>query len=229
VREEDAEFIVKLRTNPQNARFIHDTNPSVENQRIWIRQYKEREKNGKEYYFIFFDRNKPVGLYRLYNIHDLTYTGGSWICADNIPFEQAVATAVITREIAFEIIGFEYEDGFKAKWNLKKGGEYSWVNDPLSVDEIGCIHTSQGIDLNYCGVIIGKDLIYRDGKIQIDTETHPTKDKAFCRKTDRELVKKIIRNTYYVLLTRGIKGCYIYCEDKALNDYIKSLIIDEVN
>jgi DUF2075 family protein len=124
---------------------------------------------------------------------------------------------------------FEYEDGFKAKWNLKKGGEYSWVNDPLSVDEIGCIHTSQGIDLNYCGVIIGKDLIYRDGKIQIDTETHPTKDKAFCRKTDRELVKKIIRNTYYVLLTRGIKGCYIYCEDKALNDYIKSLIIDEVN
>ncbi|MBQ7277546.1 MAG: DUF2075 domain-containing protein [Bacilli bacterium] len=79
--------------------------------------------------------------------------------------------------------------------------------------------------MNYCGVIIGKDLIYKDGKIQIDTETHPTKDKAFCRNTDRELVKRIIRNTYYVLLTRGIKGCYIYCEDKALNDYIKSLII----
>ena len=120
---------------------------------------------------------------------------------------------------------FSYDDGFKAKWNLAKNGEYSWANDPLSVSEIGCIHTCQGIDLNYCGVIIGKDLIYKDGKIQIDTETHPTKDKAFCRNTDRELVKRIIRNTYYVLLTRGIKGCYIYCEDKALNDYIKSLII----
>ena len=112
VREEDAEFVVEMRTNPQNARFIHDTNPSIENQRAWIRQYMEREKEGEEYYFIFFDGNKPVGLYRLYSIHDLTYTGGSWICADNIPFEQAVATAVITREIAFEIIGFEYEDGF---------------------------------------------------------------------------------------------------------------------
>ena len=120
---------------------------------------------------------------------------------------------------------FDYNDGFKAKWNLFKSGEYSWANDPLSIDEIGCIHTSQGIDLNYCGVIIGKDLVYRDGKVQIDTETHPTKDKAFCKKTDRELVKRIIRNTYYVLLTRGIKGCYIYCEDDALNKYINSLII----
>ena len=75
--------------------------------------------------------------------------------------------------------------------------------------------------MNYCGVIIGKDLIYKDGKIQIDTETHQTKDKAFCRNTDRELVKRIIRNTYYVLLTRGIKGCYIYCVDKNLQEYLK--------
>lgn len=119
---------------------------------------------------------------------------------------------------------FEYNDGFKAKWNLFRN-EYSWASDPLSLSEIGCIHTCQGIDLNYCGVIIGKDLIYRDGKVQIDTKTHPTKDKAFCKKTDREIVKKIIRNTYYVLLTRGIKGTYVYCEDKALNDYIKTLII----
>lgn len=120
---------------------------------------------------------------------------------------------------------FEYDDGYKAKWNLFKSGDYSWANDPQSIDEIGCIHTCQGLDLNYCGVIIGKDLTYENGNIVINTETHPTKDKAFCKKTDRNLVKKIIRNTYYVLLTRGIKGCYVYCEDKALNEYIKSLII----
>lgn len=123
---------------------------------------------------------------------------------------------------------FEYSDGYKAKWNLrnkKQSGDYSWANDPKSVAEIGCIHTCQGIDLNYCGVIIGKDLVYKDGQIQFNTEVHPTKDKAYCKKTDREVVKKIIRNTYYVLLTRGIKGCYVYCEDKDLNEYIKSRII----
>ena len=122
---------------------------------------------------------------------------------------------------------FVYDDGFKAKWNLRTGvgSDYSWLNDPASINEIGCIHTCQGLDLNYCGVIIGKDLIYRNGKIVIDTETHPTSDKAFNRGTSRDLVRKIIRNTYYVLLTRGIKGCFVYCEDKALNDFIKSMII----
>lgn len=122
---------------------------------------------------------------------------------------------------------FEYSDGYKVKWNLYKKGEYSWANDPMSVTEIGCIHTSQGIDLNYCGVIIGKDMTYKDGTIQINTETHPSMDRSFFKNTDRELVKKIIRNTYYVLLTRGIKGCYVFCEDKALNEHLKSLIIQE--
>ncbi len=120
---------------------------------------------------------------------------------------------------------FDYPDGFKAKWNLNNQNNYSWVEDPYSIDEIGCIHTCQGLDLNYCGVIIGKDLIYRNGKIEIDTEQHPSSDKAYNKKTPRDLVKKIIRNTYYVLLTRGIKGCYVYCEDKALNDYVKTLIV----
>ena len=122
---------------------------------------------------------------------------------------------------------FIYDDGFKAKWNLRAGvsSNYSWLNDPTSINEIGCIHTCQGLDFPYVGVIIGKDLIYRNGEILIDTEKHPTSDKAYNKNTPRDLVKKIIRNTYYVLLTRGIKGCYVYCEDKELNEYLKSLVI----
>ena len=50
VREEDAEFIVKLRTNERNARFIHATSPNIEHQQEWIRNYKEREINGVDYY-----------------------------------------------------------------------------------------------------------------------------------------------------------------------------------
>ena len=69
VREEDAEFILKLRLDPQNARFIHDTNPSVIEQKKWISQYKRREQMGGEYYFLFEFLGVPQGVYRLYNRH----------------------------------------------------------------------------------------------------------------------------------------------------------------
>ncbi len=114
---------------------------------------------------------------------------------------------------------------FRAKWNLFRAIDYSWLNDPESVNEVGCVHSSQGLDMNYCGVIIGDDLVYRDGHICIDTETHPSKDRAFFSTTPRDVVRKIIRNTYNVLLTRGMKGTYVYCKDKALGEYLKSLII----
>ena len=115
---------------------------------------------------------------------------------------------------------------FAKKWNLQSGSgvtAYSWVDDPLSVDEIGCVHTCQGVDLNYCGVIIGKDLVYRDGKIQFDKTKNFDKT-ARIKSAEDELAKRLIQNTYYVLLTRGIMGTYVYCEDEALNSYLKSLL-----
>ena len=117
---------------------------------------------------------------------------------------------------------------FKAKWNLRckeVGTEYSWVSDPLSVDEVGCIHTCQGLDMNYCGVIIGKDLLFRNGKLCFDKSANAKSDQASqIRTTDDETAQKLIRNTYNVLLTRGMKGTYVYCEDKDLRDYLKSFI-----
>ncbi len=120
---------------------------------------------------------------------------------------------------------------FKAKWNLRcnsLGNEYSWLNDPDSTEEIGCIYTCQGLDLNYCGVIIGKELKYRDGKIVYDKNEHATTDIASgIRNLDDDRAKRLIRNTYNVLLTRGMLGTYVYCEDKELRDYLKTLIIEE--
>jgi hypothetical protein len=117
---------------------------------------------------------------------------------------------------------------FKAKWNLRHAGlpaDYSWLNDPLSVDEVGCIHTCQGLDLKYCGVIIGKDIIYRDGHIQFDKSKNAKSDVASgIRNATDDMAEKLIRNTYHVLLTRGMKGTYVYCEDEQLRDYLKSLI-----
>ena len=118
------------------------------------------------------------------------------------------------------------DKSFGKKWNLQFGSgvtAYSWVDDPLSINEIGCIHTCQGVDLNYCGVIIGKDIVYREGKIQFDKTKHANTDRSGIRTASDDEAERLIKNTYYVLLTRGVLGTYVYCEDKALNDYLKSL------
>ena len=102
VREEDAEFIVRLRTDAKLGRYIHSTSENVDNQRQWIRDYIEREKTGKEYYFIFSKNNKNVGLARIYNIEEGKFTSGSWLsCSDIIG--GGVLCDIISREIAFKL------------------------------------------------------------------------------------------------------------------------------
>lgn len=129
--------------------------------------------------------------------------------------------------------GFDYDivldDGeFEAKWNLRcneVGTDYSWLNDPDSAMEVGCIHTCQGLDMNYCGVIIGRDLQYRNGKLLYCKEQIAKSDKnSGIRKADDETAAKLIRNTYYVLLTRGMLGTYVYCEDEGLREYLKGML-----
>ena len=115
-----------------------------------------------------------------------------------------------------------------AKWNLQcteVGSKYSWLNDPESVNEVGCIHTCQGLDMNYCGVIIGKDLQYRDGKIRYCQNQIAKSDRnSGIRKADSETAERLIRNTYYVLLTRGMLGTYVYCEDEGLRNHLKEML-----
>ncbi len=117
------------------------------------------------------------------------------------------------------------KDNFAKKWNLRYGSglkAYSWADDPLSINEIGCIHTCQGIDLDYCGVIIGKDITYENGKIVFHKDMHPATDLAGIRTASETDAETWIKNTYYVLLTRGIRGTFVYCEDDALREYLKS-------
>ncbi len=112
VEEQDAEFIIKLRTNPVLSRLIHDTDPSHEKQIEWIRNYKLRERKGEDYYFIFFKDNQPVGLNRMYCIHDTTFTTGSWVFSPEASFECCIAASIMVRELAFEQMGMELEDGW---------------------------------------------------------------------------------------------------------------------
>ena len=113
-------------------------------------------------------------------------------------------------------------NGFKAKWNL--ANDDHWAVNPNSFEEVGCIHTCQGMEFDYVGVFIGKDLYYKDGHVQTNRNAISKDDKTSgirLKSTSNEEADKLIRRTYKVLLTRGIKGCYIYCEDEALRNYLK--------
>lgn len=115
-------------------------------------------------------------------------------------------------------------DDFFAKWNLE--GDDIWAINPKSFEEVGCIHTCQGMEFDYVGVIIGKDLICIDNIVKTNKLAISKDDKTSkIRNCKNEvLADRLIRNTYKVLLTRGQKGCYIYCEDENLSKYIKERI-----
>ena len=114
-------------------------------------------------------------------------------------------------------------DNFKAKWNLEN--DKVWAINPSSFEEVGCIHTAQGLEFDYVGVFIGKDLIYNPitGRLESNKEAISKDDKSSgIRSAKPDKAHQLILNTYKTLLTRGQKGCYVYCEDPELRKYIKS-------
>jgi hypothetical protein len=119
-------------------------------------------------------------------------------------------------------------DGVALPWNRT---DKDWINSPTSIDEVGSIHTVQGYDLNYAGVIIGPDLRLdpESGEVRFHRESYFDRKgrenltKLGRKVTDDEL-REFVINIYRVLLTRGILGTYAYVCDPALRDYVKSRI-----
>jgi hypothetical protein len=119
---------------------------------------------------------------------------------------------------------------YKATWNLDTDGQ-AWIIKPDSVSEVGCIHTCQGLEVDYVGVIIGPDLIARNGQIITRPEERSGMDKSIhgwksLMKQDpivaKERLDAIIKNTYRTLMTRGQKGCYVYFVDDETRAYFSS-------
>ena len=120
---------------------------------------------------------------------------------------------------------------FEISWNLKNTTTFAIDED--SVHEAGCIHTSQGLEFDYVGVIIGDDMRYENGRVITDFTKRARTDQSLkgikkLYKKDPDRAKKeadeIIKNTYRTLMTRGTKGCYIYCTDRALSVYLKKCL-----
>lgn len=117
---------------------------------------------------------------------------------------------------------------FKKRWNLNTDKNL-WIIGDKSIEEIGCIHTCQGLELDYIGVIIGPDMRYENGQIITDVTQRSGNDQSvkgfkslitYNKSKALQDADEIIKNTYRTLLTRGMKGCYVYCCDKVLAEYL---------
>lgn len=123
------------------------------------------------------------------------------------------------------------EFGFQARWNLAEDGML-WILKPDSVNEIGCIHTCQGLELDYVGVIIGPDFVVRDGRVVTRPNERARTDqslKGYAKlarehpEAARKKSDEIIKNTYRTLMSRGQKGCYVYCTDSETRAYFHQM------
>jgi DUF2075 family protein len=129
-----------------------------------------------------------------------------------------------------EIPEFDY----RRRWNsAKNGGLFIMAKD--SLDEVGCIHTTQGLEVDYIGVIIGPDLVVRNGQVLTSAEKRATTDKSLQGykkllgsdpEGTRARADRIIKNTYRTLMTRGLKGCFIYCTDAETAEYFRSRLLE---
>jgi DUF2075 family protein/predicted GIY-YIG superfamily endonuclease len=116
-------------------------------------------------------------------------------------------------------------DGHKLQWNATG---IDWINTPNSINEVGCIHTSQGYDLNYAGIILGNEIIYDPIKKKICINKEQYFDKNGKNTiADIEILKKYIFNIYRTMMLRGIKGTYLYICDPELRAYFSNFIETE--
>lgn len=108
VEEQDAEFILSLRTDPKLAMHLSPTTYDLPRQQAWIRDYKQREEQGLEYYFLFeTEEHEPLGVVRLYNFIDKTYNSGSWLVKPGSDDFTAIKSDLFISSFAINELGFE--------------------------------------------------------------------------------------------------------------------------
>ncbi|MGV3594127.1 MAG: DNA/RNA helicase domain-containing protein [Sediminibacterium sp.] len=174
---------------------------------------KYREENYELYIFENFcdlhteliDRENEFGLCRM-------IAGYSWPWLSNPKLDPKPSPEVTDIEL----------DGLKFKWNST---DKDWINSANAFNEIGCIHTTQGYDLNYAVIIFGKEINYNKEKgcIEIDSN-HYFDINGKKGISDPESLKSYIVNIYKTIMYRGIRGTFIYACNKELKDYLKQHI-----
>lgn len=134
-----------------------------------------------------------------------------WISKNCKSYEEAIANGLEDIKIG----------DYKYVWNMTNQ-EFIMSNN--SINEIGCIHTLQGYDLNYVGVILGEEIDYNPITNKIEVDLNKFYDKYVKQNTDEKLVREYIINSYKVIMSRGIKGCFLYACNKNMRDYLARFV-----
>jgi DUF2075 family protein len=97
-----------------------------------------------------------------------------------------------------------------------------WASDPRGINQVGCVYTAQGFEFDYCGVIFGRDLRFDAAGGHWIGDPSESRDPVVSRSADAFI--DLVKNTYRVLLTRGLKGCYVFFQDDATKAFVRSRI-----
>ena len=108
VTTEDAEFIYNMRQNQDKTKYLSKVIGTVNSQKEWIKNYKQREEKKKEFYFVIESKDKEkLGLVRMYDFQDNSFCLGSWLIKEDAPKSTAIESALQIYEFGFYSLGFE--------------------------------------------------------------------------------------------------------------------------
>ncbi|WP_313956655.1 GNAT family N-acetyltransferase [Aliarcobacter butzleri] len=119
VTTEDAEFIYNMRQNENKTKYLSKVTGTVESQKEWIKSYKQREEDKKEFYFVIESKDsEKLGLVRIYDFQDESFCWGSWLIKEDAPKTTAIESALQIYEFGFYNLGFE-----KSHFDVRKGND----------------------------------------------------------------------------------------------------------
>ena len=119
VEIEDADFIYTMRQNRKKTKYLSKVTGTVDSQKEWIKNYKQREDEEKEFYFIIESKNKDkFGLVRIYDLKNDSFCWGSWLIKEDAPKTSAIESALQIYEFGFYKLGFE-----KSHFDVRKGND----------------------------------------------------------------------------------------------------------
>lgn len=174
-------------------------------------------RKNEDFDFQIFDT--PHALYNALNEKEIEKPGSARLVAGFCwPWSKATREGTLVKDVKIGTFEMPWETKGDT-WVGEYPPWYQWAIHKKGFEQVGCIYTAQGFEFDYIGVIVAPDLIYDPHSDALSTEFSATRDPVLRR--DAGNYDDYIKNIYRVLLTRGMKGCYVYFVDKETEEFFK--------